>query len=165
MPTWNEMAEMINVNFTEIFNDIFRAGNIQRWVIATIQRRLEGTGKTADGTQLKTDKATAGNYYADYTIDIKDYLGQTFSHVTLKDSGDFYNSMRYVMIELGFEVEASFMKKNGHMQKNFTNQYGSQAEFEADVLSLSDNEIEFMMQNFINPKFERELNAALQYNR
>lgn len=165
MATWLEMAENIKYNFTEIFNDIFKSNDIQRWVIQTIQRRLGTTGTTADGTQLKTDKASGGNYYSNRTIDIKDYFGQITSHVTLRDSGDFYQSMKYVLIQFGFEMEADFQKKDGHIQKNFTDQYGSQAEFETDVMDLSESEIDYMVKTFINPKFEKALNEVIQINR
>ena len=148
-------------NINEALNEIFQAQNIQRWVLDTIVRRIDTTGITGSEKKLKTDKAKGGEYYSDVTIDIKEWFGDVTSHVTLKDSGSFHESFKFALNLFGFEIEADFEKSDGNIAKNFTNMYGSSAEFEDDVMSLTNFEIDEMIKNKINPLIIEKYNEAI----
>lgn len=160
MPTFEDIAA-VNIDIHSILNSIFKADNIQRWVLDTIKQRIESSGITGSQKQLKTDKAKRGNPYSDVTMDIKSFIGQSIQNVTLKDTGDFYDSFKFALTLFGFEIDANFNKKDGNIAKNFTGMYGSSSEFENDVLSLTDDEIERMIRTFIIPQLKIKIHEAL----
>ena len=162
MPTFEDIAVYTKeFNLNEALNDIFQAQNIQTWVLETIVRRIDTTGITGSEQSLKTDKAKGGEVYSDVTIDIKEWFGGVTSHVTLKDSGTFHESFRFALNLFGFEIEADFNKSDGNIAKNFTNMYGSSAEFEDDVMSLTKFEIDEMLKNKINPLILKEYHETV----
>ena len=161
MPTFLDISKKFDINFNTILNDIFKAQNIHTWVLNAIRKRLYDKGETGSGNILKTDSSRGGNPYSDVTMDIKDFHGQKISNVTLKDSGEFYNSFRMALNLFGFELSGDFQKTDGHIAKNFTNQYGSEIEFENDVMSLTDQEIDQLIKNDIIPMIFKKLNEKV----
>jgi len=162
MPTFKDIAVYTKeFNLNETLNDIFKAQNIQTWVLETIVRRIDTTGTTGSEQRLKTDKSKGGEVYSDVTIDIKEWFGQVTSHVTLKDSGTFHDSFRFALNLFGFEIEADFEKSDGNIAKNFTNMYGSSAEFEDDVMSLTNFEIDEMLRTKVNPLIIKEYHETV----
>jgi len=162
MPTFKDIASYTKeFNMHAALNDIFKSQNIQKWVLNTIVNRIDQTGITGSQKQLKTDKAEGGESYSDVTIDIKEWFGQVTEHVTLKDSGTFHDSFRFALNLFGFEIHADFQKSDGNISDNFTNMYGSPAEFEDDVMSLTNAEIDLMIKNKINPLFNKEFNETV----
>ena len=150
------------IDIYKILEDITRENDVQKWIKDTIKNRfLKGGGVTADGTILQTDSASGGNPYSNRTMDIKDYLGQEIRWVTLKDTGDFWESLRIIIKRDGFETKADFMKKDGHIQKNFTQQYGSQKEFENAVDGLSNDELIQLVSIYYYPRTVNKLNEIL----
>lgn len=59
-------------------------------VYLNTQKQLYKQGKDAKGRLLDE----VGGSYSPYTIDKKKQKGEITDHVTLKDTGDFYNSFR-----------------------------------------------------------------------
>lgn len=157
MATFATAALDFKVDFNKILNDIFKAPNIQKWVFDTIQKRLYLEGETGTDVVLKTD-SSGPDPYSPVTMDVKDFRGQRIGNVTLKDKGDFYASFRMALTLFGFEISADFDKESGHIYENFTKLFASKAEFEDAVLTLKDNEIEFMIKNMIIPKIQMIFN-------
>jgi len=150
------------IDVFQIFRDITRENDVQKWIIEVINRRVEFTGITSDGTKLQTDSSSGGNPYSIATMNIKDYLGQRISNVTLKDTGDFWDSFKIILLDDGFRIDADFEKKDGNIQRNFTQQYSSEKEFEDAIASLNQDEFRILVEQFYYPKFVKKVNAILQ---
>lgn len=159
---FEELEERIRlINVYEMLDKIFSSQNINKWVVETIQNRIYNTGITGGQEKLRTDKAFGGEDYSKATLDIKSYFNQKIDNVTLKDAGDYYASMRTVLISGGVEFSASFQKEEGHLQENFTQMYATRKEFEQDVMSLTDTELDILLKTKIIPRLNKLLHEAI----
>lgn len=132
----------------EIFGDVFATDDF----IKIIQDRLYDTGIDSQGTKLKTDYSEDG-FYSPNTIRQKQLDGDKFSNVTLKDSGDFYESMDGITDAKSFKLTADFDKPDGNIYNNFTELYSSPAEFERIILSLTPPEKVQWVRTQLIPEF------------
>jgi len=139
-------------SFSKVINDIFSHSNIQSFVLETIRKRIYQSGIVGSGQKLKTDKSRSFDY-SDATMKLKDWFNQRNENVTLNDTGAFYNSFKFTLNLFGFEIDANF--KDIH--NNFTMLYPSKAEFEKDVMSLTDTEIDNLMETKILPQLIEKL--------
>lgn len=76
--------------------------------------------------------------YTPYTVSIKRMLGQTTTHVTLKDSGDFHASVTLVADATSFHFSSDDPKADYLIEK-----YGS------DVLNLTEDNVSSVVWDFI----------------
>lgn len=164
--THKQIAENLKkINFDKIFKEVFSSQNIQSWVLNTVKNRIQQTGKDSSGDQFKTDSSLAGESYADLTIILKEKFGSGIgaidSHVTLTQSGKFWDSMRYHLIQGGIQLTADFIKEDGHMFRNFTRDFDGPEDFEEKVLGLTDSELENMLNNMINPLILKKLRETV----
>jgi hypothetical protein len=143
-------------SFNEVLNEVFNSRNIQEWMTETLQNRLYKDGVTGTGIELKTDESLPGMPYSPATMDIKSFQGKRIRNVTLKDDEDFYDSFRIILNLFGFEIEADFIKGGGHIHDNFTNQFTTKKEFEEAVLSLTESEIDYMINKMVIPEIKRK---------
>lgn len=164
------VIEQLAVNLNDLrINDLFfqvlSTDAIQDWIISTVQTRLYELGTDKMNDKLKTDAArifASHPYYSYYTVAVKhgnikrkDGKGGGDSrteNVTLKDSGEFYDSMRVVVKKTLLQIQANFRKEDGHIQKNFELSYNSPAQFEDYILGLTDEETDLLIENFIQPR-------------
>jgi len=162
MATFGQIAKNIQkIDMNRIYTDVFSEPNIKKWITDTIKERLYNVGIDGKGNKLKTDKAQGGNFYADRTIAIKRKKGQKTSNVTLKDTGEFHNSMKVLLNLYGFETDANFMKSSSNIYRNFLNSYSTQQEFTGSIMSLSDTELTDLIKNKAMPEIKKRFNAAL----
>lgn len=166
-------SDLRKINISNILNDIFTEKNIQEWVIDAIQLRLEITGIDGKGQKIKTDlakKQGLGLYYAHSTINEhkppgrfkgKKQKGQNYKNVTFKDSETFYNSMRIILNNAGFVIDANFEKKKGNIYKNFTQSYSSKKEFSSDIMSLTPREMTLIMETKVIPLIKIKINEII----
>jgi hypothetical protein len=154
------------IDLSVIIEDITKKENIQRWIKDTIKGRIQTKGIDAKGNKMQTDRSSPGEPYSDYTMDLKDTFGSGFgnviSHVTLTQEGDFWESLRVTIIQKGFRTEADFIKKDGHMYKNFTQDYTSQEDFENAVTGMTENELKELFTDFYAPLIIKKINEILQ---
>ncbi|MDB5280889.1 MAG: hypothetical protein JWR61_5844 [Ferruginibacter sp.] len=87
--------------------------------------------------------------YAKSTIAKKKAAGQEYTHMTLKDKGDFYESFKIVMVDGGFVIEAD-AEKDG---TDLTKRYGK------EILGLSEDS----MGKLIEIIKERAPDVILEY--
>lgn len=78
----------------KILQDLFNRANLQKETIRLNQRQLFEKGINTRGTELRTYFAVAPNVYAYKTIEYKQKKGQKTDVVTLRDTGNWYNSLR-----------------------------------------------------------------------
>lgn len=160
MATFATVAKRFDKNFNTILNEVFSSSNVQKWILNIIETRLYDKGETGTSVVLKTDNSI-GDSYSPRTMDVKSFFGQRIKNVTLKDKDDFYKSFRMALNLFGFELDADFQKKDGHIYDNFTNQFNSQKEFEESVMSLTDGEIITMIETMIIPDIKKKMHEIL----
>lgn len=157
-----ENLQKISIN--DSFREILRESGVQSFIKDTIKNRIQRTGIDGKGERLKTDSSRGGQVYSDFTNILKEKksgISGITSHVTLTDSGDFWESLRVLIKAESFVTEADFIKTDGHMQRNFTRDYGSQKEFEDAVTSLTQSELESLVGDYIYPRLIKKINAVL----
>lgn len=119
--------------------DIIRKNS--KYILATIKRRLWNTGIDAVGNKIMPD-------YAVSTIKVKKIEGKRSSHVTLKDEGDFYNSMFLTIEQNKLIVGAS-----DHITSTLISKYGP------DILGLTEQEQRDIVDLMIEPEIIKILSA------
>lgn len=141
MPTFADIAkEYKKLSIIDYFETFARQKSINDKVVNAIKKRLYATGVTGSGDKLKTDNAKDG-FYSPYTEWVKTIAGQKTSNVTLKDTGEFYDSIITMANKFEFIIDANFEKDDGHIQRNFTKMFSGSESFEESVLSLTSQEL------------------------
>lgn len=156
MPTFLEIAKKID--FESVLFAVFSNEEIKRRIVFLITKRLYEKGTDKENQKLTTDKGNP--FYSNYTVKLKKQKRQKFQNVTLRDSGTFYQSFKVDVMKTFFEIQAEFMKENGHMQKNFTKSYNSEAIFEEMITGLTEIEIQILV-NSLLPSIIRELKKQI----
>jgi hypothetical protein len=157
-----EKLEKIDV--FKILRDITKENDVQKWVKDTVQGRWQTKGQDAFGNFPQTDRSGPGEVYADLTIILKEQnsgVSGIVSHITLTESGAFWDSFRIIVKSDGWDTTADFIKEDGHMQRNFTQDYGSKKEFEDAVTDLKNEELAEMIKLYYYPRFEKKINDIL----
>lgn len=167
MPTFKTILNNVKQtrsNLNNIFECVFKYDNVQKWLENTPKQRIQNTGKDSTGEKLKTDRSGLNEFYSDLTIILKENesgIGSISEHVTLTQSGRFWQSLKIVFFESGFKYDADFVKEDGHMYRNFTRDYDSAEDFEKKIAGVSVEELSFMLKNMIIPTLIKELRATL----
>lgn len=150
-----------NIDFDAILRAMFVSENcpktIKEWILFRLER-----GETEDGDLLITDHAVPPFRYSPYTVKQKKKYGQDFVHVTLEDTGDFYNSIKINFTEKGFEIAADFDKPDGKMYENFELMFANEAAFESAVIGLNDSEINELITILITNIHNKLIELILQ---
>ena len=103
-----EFDDIINeaINFFEnidqILFEITQEKETQQFIIKTIQDQLFNTGEDGDGVSLGD--------YSPVTIQIKRAKNQPVDRITLKDTGEFYDSFEVEAFEGGFIISGNGQK-------------------------------------------------------
>lgn len=129
---------------------------IREWIIETVQNRLYDSGEDSEGQELQTDIAKMqrkGFNYSLNTRKIKRSEGKKFSNVTLKDTGEFYESWQIAAKKTFAEIKANFKKDGGNIFENFQDSYTNQSDFEKKILSLSTEEMNVFLKKIFLPQF------------
>jgi hypothetical protein len=133
----------------------FQSQAIQKWVIETIRRRLYNEGITGTELKLRTDKGNP--FYTDAYVRFKKRKGERTANVTLKLSGGFYESFKFVLIKNGWSINADW----GFTAVHFKDLYGSEADFQQDVMQLTENEIDLLINLNISPKIQNDFHETI----
>jgi hypothetical protein len=152
--------DLKKIDSNKILRDIFSDTSLQKWILDQPKNRIQRTGINSDGNKLQTDSSSSGNPYADTTMDLKERLGQTNDHVTLTDTGDFWDSFRFKLEADGFEIIANFIKNGEHIGVNFLQDY-TRAEFFETITSLSESEENELIMKIFD-KYIQKIDEVLQ---
>lgn len=117
MNVFDKMINNLNA-FDEgnYFQDFISAND--EFITSQNKRRLNEKGTNVDGEELRTFRAEAGEAYNRFTINMKLAKGQTWQHVTLKDTGAFYNTFKVDAKKSSFTVIADDNKPDGSISDN-----------------------------------------------
>lgn len=130
-----------------IINEVLKLSEIQSELVKIIQVRLYDKGTTAEGEKLRTDFAKSNNkklkgnlgFYSKNTESIKKGKDQPIDKVTLKDTGEFYESFK-TTFKTDLDVSADFRD----IYDNFQDSFNSEKNFEEAILDISDEEKEIL---------------------
>lgn len=151
MPTFKEIGTKIRlINIYMILQMVIKNADLTNTIIKMITNRLYSEGTTGDGIELQTDRAGNRYPYSYYTVRVKSENSprRPVDRVTLKQTGEFYESIAIEIQDDGFTIKADFRKTDGHMHKNFQNTFSTSGLFEKSVLSLSKEEFEQIVKRY-----------------
>lgn len=138
-----------DLDINDVFKQIWSDSKVQRFIIALntegeTTSQLFNLGVDSDG-QLLTPAYTFN------TIQFKVEKGQRFDHVTLKDTGGFYESFVVIPLPTGFRLTANPIVDDG---SNLFEKYGEK------VVGLTESNQE-LLGAFIEEDFTKELEKRL----
>lgn len=111
-----------------------------------VESQLYDLGITGQGKEIASYAP-----YAPSTIKYKKKKNQPTTRVTLKDSGDFYKSLRVVFDNNGFYITSS-----DDIAPLLIKKYGS------TILRLSDENLKRLLNEYIRPGLREKLKSTLQ---
>lgn len=111
----------------------------QGQILGNLKLRLFNTGIDGDGNKIKPD-------YAYSTTQIKARKKQRTSHVTLRDTGDFYKSMF-----IDFDNGNIFVNSNDSKSSSLINKYGK------SIMELTLQEQRIIIDTIIEPFLVKEI--------
>lgn len=97
-----------------------------------------------------------GAQYAPSTKSDKQYKGQRWDHITLRDTEDFHASMKVKFSDKSFKITADDKKINDDGSTTFlTDVYGD------EILGLTDGNLDFIKEKYILPTLQQTLRHKL----
>lgn len=148
MEDFKRLLDNINkLDINDIFNQLWSDNKTQNFII---ELNTEGQ-PTSQLFKFGIDsKGVSLGDYSDFTIQLKIEDGQPFDRITLKDTGDFYETFVVRPLKKGFSLNANPNKDGDNLFKNFGE----------DIVGLTkDNEI--VLAAFIEKDFNDELEKRL----
>ena len=124
----------------------------------SVRDRLYKSGTYSDGTKIKTYKAQGSSVYSEFTEKTKTILGEPYDRVTLKDTGELYESFAVKNEGSGFAIEFDEDKENGKVSDNIPELEEAIA---IDEEGLS--EIIELIKDDLRDDFKQEITEALLY--
>jgi hypothetical protein len=109
-----------SLNFKKIIISILNTSEIKEFIIKMEQERLFNLGEDSTGASL--------GEYAPFTVVIKQEKGQRFDHITLNDTGEFYESFTFHATGTELIFDANPVKDDDNLFDNFG----------IDILGLND---------------------------
>lgn len=110
-------AKQLNEN--SLLIELFQSNEFRLFLIETNKNQLYRFGIDNNEKKLKSDYARFGQVYADSTINRKQSLGQPTDRVTLKDTGDFYNSFEVLNIDNTLIIASETISYTDKLVENF----------------------------------------------
>jgi len=133
MNSFAEMRAIFDVDIYSMLDEVFKMPAIQQTMIDFNQAQLQG-GQDALGQKIVT---IGGSPYRARTIKIKKRKGQPTSRVTLKDTGEFYDTFKVKFVQNGYEITADFDK--GSSPSSF-----SEGDVSSNILDNFDEKFDFL---------------------
>ena len=109
-----------SLNFKKIIISILNTSEIKDFIVKMEQERLFNLGEDSTGASL--------GEYAPFTVVIKQEKGQRFDHITLNDTGEFYESFTFHATGTELVFDANPVKDDDNLFDNFG----------IDILGLND---------------------------
>ena len=105
------------------------------------QEQLFESGEDSRGIKLETIDSTGRQGYTSRTIQIKRVKGQPTDRVTLKDTGDFYDSFRVISRPNEIEIVANTFKDGENLEDRWGN----------FIIGLQEGSLNEVIKNIIEP--------------
>lgn len=133
----------------------------EKFLTDLIKHRLYNEGVDIDDKQLRTDIAKSqgtSNGYSRNTTTIKRSNAQRTTNVTLRDSGEMYDSFK-----VDFNKDSySFTSDNFNIiYENFRDMYNSSDEMQNKIVNLNEEELHIFIWEIIQPSLVRVLKSKI----
>jgi len=110
------LGKLLKIDESKILKKILSGISLQNKIIyLNTTKQLYEQGEDSLGRSLET----IGGGYSPYTIEIKNRKGQPTDRVTLKDSGDFYQSFDVINESSYIEIIAIYIKNGKDINKEW----------------------------------------------
>ena len=122
----------------KILSRVWRNPRVQKFIIdLNTKKQLFEKGEDSEGGSL-------GDYSA-FTIQIKVSKGQRVDHITLRDTGAFYETFKVFVFSKGFKIEAKGQKEDSNLFDDFGE----------NIVGISEESL-FKLCEFIRPFYTAE---------
>jgi len=143
------LKNIVSLNQDVLLKQIYSKGNVQQFIISL---NTEGQS-TSQLYELGEDsKGQSLGDYTDFSVLLK--LSGTgdkrTDHITLKDTGDLYESVRITPLKDGFDMTANTFKDGDNLEDRFG----------ADIIGLNEKNKEILA-NFILPFLQEEIKSRI----
>ena len=161
------IAESFDLDLDKFLKKVFTLEKVKEFIAEAIWADIYSSGKIGKKhTELVTNTALiqnrfAGNY-SDYTVSIKKTKGQKTKNVTLSDTGALKFSTQIKSYSKYAEIKAEFNKKEGSVFDNFTQSFGSKTDFENEVLELTDERFDELLEEYILDELTDEIEKSFK---
>ena len=141
--------EVMKFDVNQILKNVWNTSQVQQFIVALNTEgkpssQLYNLGEDSDGAKLTPP-------YTFNTVRIKIENGQRSDHVTLRDTGGFYESFEVDGFAFGFEITADTITDSG---TDLEDKYGQK------IIGLNETNIEILGE-FIAPFFIEEAKKIL----
>ena len=109
---------LASIKIFEMIDAMFGTAKYQKLVPDMVRDRLTRSGTYSTGEEIRTYRADLDANYAAFTISEKERKGQISSHVTLKDTGQFYNTFNLLPKQTYAVIEYDEKKPDGLISEN-----------------------------------------------
>lgn len=141
----NKATKVFNLNIDDIFHEFFYDKDFCA-LIKRLNTEGEQTSQLIYGINSKDETLDSiGGEYSPYTIMLKKDKGQITDHVTLKDTGEFYNSFQVFWTGTGIKITADTIKEGG---ENLITRWGK------EIIGLNDTNLGILIE-YIKPKLKQ----------
>lgn len=145
------LTRLAKLDVSALIKSVWELDHVQAFIIA-LNTEKGGFGVTSQLFDLGIDSNGEDlGEYSDFTIEIKKSQGLPFDHITLFDTGEFYDSFRVKPLNDGFEITADPIKEDTDLF----------VEFGEDIVGLTTESIQ-ELQKFIIPDVEEAIRKALK---
>jgi hypothetical protein len=120
------------INEEKMLKDILKTDSIKAQIIDLNQSQLYEKGLLADGTP--TGEYAPATIEGTTNFEGKIQKGQRYDHITLKDTGDFYDSMRVVSNPEGVQIKADYEKDGEDLRREWPNITGLTMESKSEII-------------------------------
>lgn len=128
-----------NLDRNKILSEILSAPQLQAQIIDLNQAQLFDKGIEADGVSM-----------GDYSKASVEIYGKRPGHITLKDTGEFYNSMKVSISADSFTVNGDTVKEGTDLQDRFPEALGLTTESIAEIIpEITESIIEKIKQKIL----------------
>jgi hypothetical protein len=162
MSTFGELATAFKkIDLNMVLNQIFSESIIQDWIKETVTGRLYDDGTTGSGKKLQPDRSKEQGTDA-YSMFTESFgKKRQYGHVDLFDTGTLHNSFKTIVKKASFETFMNWTNPiyDNPIYINFTQMYATEDEFYNDVESLTDDEIDDLLENKVYPELIKRIDA------
>ncbi len=151
MDSYAEILEQTkSISIFGILDDIFKQNRVQQEVIRLNQEQLQG----GEDALAQTIVTIGGSPYRASTVQIKKEKRQPTNVVTLKDTGEFYNTFSVIIRRDGYEIIADFRKGSDDIRDNFSSKF--------DFLGLTEDNLDYFVHQELMPRLEKRIRTQLK---
>ena len=143
------LKKIVSLNQDVLLKRIYSDSKVEQFIVSL---NTEGV-KTSQLYELGEDsKGQSLGNYTDYSIQLKlDGFGDSrIDHITLKDTGDFYESFEVQPLKAGFRIKANPLKDGDDLTEHFGE----------DIIGLNENNKKILAR-FILPYLQEEIKRAI----